>query len=506
MAVIINASGIYGIDGYKVSVECELSKGMPGFTIVGLPDTAVRESSERVRSSMKNNNYFYPIGRVTINLAPADVKKEGTIYDLPIMLAIMLANEQISDITSDNAFVGELSLNGEIRPVSGALSMAISLKENGIKNFFVPMHNAIEASFCDGINIFAVENVSQVIAHINGDKKIKPFVRPDFTINDETQLDFADVVGQQNVIRACELCAAGRHNLLLCGSQGSGKSMVAKRLSTIMPKLTKDEQLEVIKINSSMGFTKNNLSISDTPPFRSPHHTVSAIALSGGLGANKVPKPGEISLAHHGILFLDEFPEFQKAAIDSLRAPIEDKKVTIARVSASITYPSEFILVAAMNPCKCGWYGDKVRHCICTPKAVQSYNAKISGPILDRIDIFVNVTPVAYDDLHTRKKGESSKDILKRVLKAREIQEKRFVGTNIKYNSDITPDKIKEFCSLDDAASEILRQAFARLNMTARSHDRILKLARTIADLDGSEQITANHIAEAIQYRKQETR
>lgn len=504
MAVIINASGIYGIDGYKVSVECELSKGMPGFTIVGLPDTAVRESSERVRSAMKNNSYTYPLGRVTINLAPADIKKEGTIYDLPIMLAIMLANGEINDISEKNAFVGELSLNGEIRPVSGALSMAIALKEKGVSNFFVPKNNALEASFCEDINIFAVENVKDVINHLNEKEKIKPYKRVSPPENDEFELDFSDVVGQQNVIRAATLSVAGLHNLLLCGSAGSGKSMVAKRMPSIMPKLSKEERLEVIKINSSMGFTKNSLNLSSTPPFRSPHHTVSAVALSGGLGANKIPKPGEISLAHNGILFLDEFPEFQKNAIETLRAPIEDKKVTISRVSASISYPSDFLLVSAMNPCKCGWYGSKTTPCICTPRAVETYNAKISGPILDRIDIFVNVTPVLYEDLQTRKKGESSKEILERIKKAREIQKERFKGTNIRYNSNITPDKMKEFCSLDEAGNAILKQAFVRLNLTARSHDRILKLSRTIADLEGSENIQACHIAEAIQYRKQE--
>ncbi|MFI3115631.1 MAG: YifB family Mg chelatase-like AAA ATPase [Clostridia bacterium] len=503
MAVIINAGGIYGIDGYKVSVECELSKGMPGFTIVGLPDTAVRESSERVRSSMKNNNFSYPLGRITINLAPADVKKEGTIYDLPILLAIMLANDQIKDISQKNAFVGELSLNGVVRPVSGALSMALALKENGVENFFVPKTNALEASFCEGINIFAIDNVKDVVDHINGDNRLETFKRPEIIDKEEFSLDFSDVVGQQSVLRACEICSAGRHNMLLCGSQGSGKSMVAKRLPSIMPKLTKEEELEVIKINSSMGFTKESLNLSSTPPFRSPHHTVSAVALSGGVGSNKIPKPGEISLAHNGILFLDELPEFLKPAIDTLRAPIEDKVVTISRVSASITYPSDFLLIGAMNPCKCGWYGDKNHTCTCTPTAVANYNSKISGPIMDRIDIFVNVQPVLYKDLQTRKKGESSKDILQRVLKAREIQKKRFEGTSIKYNSSITPDKMKEFCSLDEDGNNILESAFERLNMTARSYDRLLKLARTIADLDGSENILAHHISEAIQYRKQ---
>lgn len=503
MAITINSAGIFGIDGYKVLVECELSKGLPGFDVVGLPDASVKESRERVRSALKNLKYDYPISKITINLAPADIKKEGTTLDLPILMAILSASKQTKPIASTCAFVGELSLNGEIRPVSGVLSMALALKEDGITDFFVPMQNACEASFCDDLNIYAVESIDQVINHLEGKSLLSPHKFLDEYIESDDELDFSDVIGQHNIRRACEICAAGSHGILLVGSQGTGKSMVAKRMSSIMPKLTKFEQLEVIRINSSLGITKNNFKNSLKRPFRSPHHTVSAVALIGGIGSNKFPKPGEISLAHNGILFLDEFPEFQKNAIDALRTPMEDKKVTISRVASCVTYPCEFILIAAMNPCKCGWYGDENVECICSPASVQNYNAKISGPIIDRIDIFINVQPVKYDDLKKREKGESSKEILKRVVNARKIQEKRFLSTSIKSNSCITPDKMKEFCPLDEQSDQVLSIAYKNLNLTPRSYDRILKLARTIADLDGSENIKLEHVTEAIQYRKQ---
>ena len=501
MAIVVNSAGIYGIDGYKVLVECEISRGLPGFDVVGLPDASVKESRERVKSALKNYAFEYPVSRITINLAPADIKKEGTVYDLPILLAILSRSNQISKINDNMAFVGELSLNGDVRPISGVLSMALSLKDKGVKHFFVPFQNAYEASFCEGISIYAINTIEDVIKHINNEVKLEIFIKPKKENNkNKFELDFADVVGQENVKRALEICAAGMHNVILSGAPGSGKSMMAKRLKGIMPKLTNDELIEVIKIRSVSSFKED--SVSDVRPFRSPHHTVSAIGLTGGIGASKFPRPGEISLAHKGILFLDELPEFSKDAIETLRAPLEDNEITISRVNTSVTYPSEFVLVGAMNPCKCGYYGDDSGKCKCSYESIKRYTSKISGPILDRVDLFVDVKSISFNELSERAKGESSIEILKRVMKAREIQQLRFNNTNIKYNSGITPDKMKEFCSLDEECTLLIERAFNRLGLTARSYDRILKVSRTIADLNENKDIQVGDLAEALQYRK----
>ncbi len=498
----INSAGLIGLDGYIVEVEIDISPGLPAFDIVGLPDTAVKESKERVRAAIRNSGFEFPVKRITANLAPANTKKEGPSYDLPIALAILSATGQIPIEDLDKyVFLGELSLDGKIKPIKGVLPMAISAFKSGMEKLVISIENAKEAAVVKGIEVLPCSNVLDIVNHLNGDNPIQPyFVDIDslFKSNCKYDIDFADVKGQENIKRALEVSAAGAHNCLMIGSPGSGKTMMARRLPTILPDMTFDEALEVTKIHSIAGVLPPKTSLITTRPFRSPHHTVSAVSLVGG---GRIPKPGEISLAHFGVLFLDELTEFQKVALEVMRQPLEDGMVTISRINASLSYPSRFMLISSMNPCKCGFLLDPAKNCTCTPSQVQQYISKISGPLLDRFDIHMEVSPVKYRELDSGISTDSSAVIRDRVNNARKIQLDRYKGMKIFFNSQLQPSQISMFCKLGEREKNILRDAFERMGLSARAHNRILKVARTIADLEGSENIQMPHIAEAIQYR-----
>ena len=490
--------GINGIQGSLVRVECYISNGLPAFDIVGLPDTAVKEARDRVRAAAKTSGMRFPTGRITVNLAPASLRKTGTHYDLPILIGILSACEAVKRPPSTSAFLGELSLDGEIRPISGVLPMAIAAKKAGIDTLYVPAQNAAEATLSRGPAIIPVKTVSELISALNCETVLEeePIWVPER--NQVTGLDFKDVLGQENAKRALEIAAAGSHNVLLIGPPGSGKSMLSKRLPSILPDMTWQESLDVTQIYSVLGTLTADSPLITQRPFRSPHHTVSNMGLTGG-GTN--PKPGEISMAHKGVLFLDELPEFKKDTLDMMRQPLEDGRITISRVSGTVTYPAEFMLVCAMNPCKCGWYGDISGKCTCTEQSVNSYRSRISGPLLDRIDIIIEVPAVEFEQLRRRQEAESSASIKARVDAARRIQVERFGKSSGVCNSRMDPDDMRRYCSIDAESSDMMRRAFDLYGLTARSYDKILKVARTIADLAGSENITSDHIAEAIQYR-----
>ncbi|MDQ2085904.1 YifB family Mg chelatase-like AAA ATPase [Herbivorax sp. ANBcel31] len=498
----IKSLGLMGIDGYVVLVETDISNGLPSFDMVGLGDTAVKESKERVRAAVKNAGFKFHVNRITVNLAPADKKKEGSAFDLPIALGILAATRQINDNNIDkSAFLGELSLDGEIKPVKGILPMAITAKENGLKNIFLPVENADEAAVVSGINIYPAKSIKDVVNHLNKIKNIDKYVveREDiFKNNMSYDVDFSDVKGQETVKRALEVAASGGHNCIMIGSPGCGKTMIARRLPTILPSMIFEEALEVTKIHSIAGVLPKNTSLITQRPFRSPHHTISNVSLTGG---GRYPKPGEISLAHYGVLFLDELPEFNRSALEVLRQPLEDGAVTISRVNASLTYPARTTLICAANPCKCGNYLDDSRECTCTPRQIQQYLGKLSGPLLDRIDLHIEVASIQYKDLDREEECEKSDDIRKRVNITRKIQQERYKGLNIYSNAELSPSMIKKYCILDDECKSILENAFERLGLSARAHGRILKVARTIADMEESKNIKANHLLEAIQYR-----
>jgi len=502
MLAKVTSCALVGLEGVIVEVEVDTSRGMPSLVIVGLPDAAVKESSERVRAAVKNSGLVFPGARITVNLAPADIRKAGPAYDLPIAVGVLIASEQAwPQAVEDALFVGELSLDGSVRHVDGVLPIASLAREQDIQRIFIPVEDAPEAALIDGLEVIPVENLEQLAVHLQGLREIPPYMLdedPDSVPLPPYAADFAEIKGQEHVKRALEVAASGGHNVLMAGPPGAGKTLLARSMPSILPKMTVEESLEVTKIYSIVGMLPPDTPLIRHRPFRAPHHTISHAGLVGG---GHWPRPGEISLAHRGVLFLDELPEFDRRTLEVLRQPLEDHQVSIARATGTLAFPANFTLIAAMNPCPCGYYGDPVRECTCSPTTVTRYQKRISGPLLDRIDIHVEVPRVDYQKLTDDRLGEPSEAIRERVERAREVQRARFADTPLSSNADMGPGEVREICQLDEAGRGLVRAAMQQLQMSARAFHRILKLARTIADLAGSEQIDTTHLAEAIQYR-----
>ncbi|MEA5058675.1 MAG: YifB family Mg chelatase-like AAA ATPase [Candidatus Pelethousia sp.] len=495
----IHSFGLTGLCGFAVEVEVDVSQGLPAYETVGLPDAAVRESKERVRSAIRNSGFEFPMRRITINLAPADMKKEGTLYDLPIAMGILAATGQVPAETAGHLFLGELALDGAVRGVNGLLPMLLGAREAGVEQMIIPVENTAEAGFIDGIAAYAVASLGEAVSLLRGESKGSVVKTGAWKGNSTHKgVDFSEIKGQQGAKRAAEIAAAGGHNLLLIGTPGSGKTMLARAIPSILPSLTFDEALEITKIHSVVGATRGAETMAMERPFRAPHHSASTAALVGG---GQKALPGEISLAHYGVLFLDEFPEFHKDVIEALRQPMEDGMVTITRASARAVYPADFMLVAAMNPCPCGYYGGRQGRCRCTPSQIERYRRKISGPMLDRIDLHVEMTDVGYEDIAGRSPGETSAAIQARVDAARARQRERYREENILFNAQLSGRQMQRFCLLEKDAEALLKRAFQALNLSARAYGRVLKVARTIADVEGSDAIGPAHVAEAVQYR-----